>query len=219
MKMKKYKLIIFDMDGTLADTSVGIIQCHKYTNVKMGRPEPTDKELENIIGGPLLKTYKTRFGFGDNEAVEAVRIYREHYAEYGVKNVLPYSGMNETLSELKKNGYMLAVATLKAERFAKQILEILNISKYFDIVHGVDENDKLSKADLIRLCINETGINYSESVLVGDSINDEQGAKNAGVDFIAVTYGFGFKENVDVPDDAVFSVSSPKELSDKLCKL
>lgn len=214
--MEKYKLIIFDMDGTLVDTSEGILACHKYANVKMGRPEPTDQELSGIIGGPLLKTYKSRFLFSDEEAVEAVRIYREHYAVYGIKGVKLYEGMKNTLSKLKKSGYKLAVATLKAERFAKTILSDLGINLYFDVVRGVDENDRLSKTDLIELCIKESGVKKIESVLVGDSINDEEGAEIAGIDFIAATYGFGFSENDICSCKCKFYISSPYQLVDKM---
>lgn len=210
--MTKYKLVIFDMDGTLADTSAGILQCHKYANVQMGRPEPTDKELEGIIGGPLLKTYLTRFAFSEADAAEAVRIYRDHYATHGITNISEYEGMKETLIALKSNGYKLAVATLKAERFAKVILEKLAVSEYFDVVHGVDENDKRTKSDLVNLCIKETGVSKQESVLVGDSENDEFGAKESGIDFVAVSYGFGYTRDDVKPVDAVALIHSPKEL-------
>ena len=63
---------IFDMDGTLADTSLGIINCHKFANVQMGRPEPTNEELDGIIGGPLLKTYINRFSFSENLSMSSI---------------------------------------------------------------------------------------------------------------------------------------------------
>ena len=216
--MNHYKLIIFDMDGTLVDTSAGILQCHKYALVQMGRPEPTDKELEGIIGGPLLNTYLSRFGFSQDNAVEAVKIYRKHYAEYGIKNVQLYPGMKEALQELKRAGFKLAVATLKAEVFAKRILEQLEIEQLFDVIHGVDKNDALSKADLIELCMSDLNVEKNESVIIGDSVHDERGALEAGIDFVAVSYGFGYTEKEAEQCRAVFSVSSPVELEEKITR-
>lgn len=61
--MRNYELIIFDLDGTLADTSEGIYNAHKYANVQMGREEPSEAEMQDIIGAPLLDTYIGRFGY------------------------------------------------------------------------------------------------------------------------------------------------------------
>lgn len=196
--MKKYKLLIFDLDGTLADTSAGIYNCHIYTNTAMGRKAPSVETLEGIIGGPLPGTYINRFGFSENEAVKAVRIYREHYAVEGIKGTASYPKVCETLQQLKQRGYLLAVATLKAEYLAKDMLEKLGMACCFDLIHGVDNNDRLTKSDLIRKCINELNCNRAECVLIGDSDNDALGAESENIDFIGCTYGFGFKSESEI---------------------
>ena len=76
----KYKLIIFDFDGTIADTSLGIIDSHKYTLAAMGKSIPQDEMLRKVIGGNLLKTYIETFGFQEDDARKAVGIYRKRYA-------------------------------------------------------------------------------------------------------------------------------------------
>ena len=211
--MKKYRLIIFDLDGTLADTSQGILECHKFTNTAMGRPEPTDKELEGIIGGPLLETYRTRFGFPDEEARRAVEIYRRRYAEKGIYGAKAYNGMRDTLTELKNRGLRLAVATLKADTLAKQLLRDLDMADSFDVIHGVDPSDTVTKSDLIEFCINDTGIRKDEAVLVGDSIHDYKGAEKSGVDFIAALYGFDFKTANDlIGINHAAAINRPDEL-------
>lgn len=189
----KYQLIVFDLDGTLADTSEGILNAHRHANTQMGRKSLSDEELDGVIGGPLLDNYKTRFGFNETDAVKAVSIYRDWYSKHGVYQAKLYDGMKETLTFLKQNGYKLAVATLKAESFAKQLLQDMGVANLFDIIYGVDKNDSRTKADLIKLCMSYTNCTAEGTVMIGDSIHDLQGAQECGVDFIGVSYGFGFK--------------------------
>lgn len=190
--MKRYKLILFDLDGTLADTSQGIIECHRYTNEVMGKPISDLKTLRSAIGGPLLHTYQTRFGYHAADAKRAVEIYREHYAEVGEQGSILYPGINACLDELNGHGYLLAVATLKEQRLARSILTALGIASYFNLIHGMDPHDTLTKKDLVELCMHELSVPAEYCILVGDSVHDAVGAEKAGIDFLGVTYGFGF---------------------------
>ena len=176
--MKKFKLIIFDLDGTIADTSRGIINCHKHANAMMGNKIEDEKMLASVIGGPLLNTYRTKFGYSEADARLAVDIYRERYATEGFKEAILYPEMEKTLTALKKKGYRLAVATLKAEKFAIPMLKELGVGDLFDVIHGVDDKDTHTKSSLIDLCIKELECTKEESVLVGDSIHDARGAMN-----------------------------------------
>lgn len=211
--MNSIKLFVFDLDGTLADTSPGIYECHRYANLKMRGKAPSDDELRGIIGGPLLRTYTDRFGYSEQQARQAVRIYREHYACEGIKGAVLYPGIADALCELKRRGYLTAVATLKAEGLARSILARLGLDQYFDIIHGMNESDSLSKADLVRKCLNELQCTPQQTVLVGDSEHDAKGAAEAGVGFIGCTYGFGFS---DKQEAAVYSpmlvIDRPNEL-------
>ena len=209
-----HKLIIFDLDGTLADTSIGILNCHRFANNEMGR-QVTDDDLRGIIGGPLLQNYREHFGYSDNDAINAIAIYRKRYAEIGFKEALLYDGVKDTLSELKTRGYKLAVATLKAERFALPMLEQLGIAEFFDLIHGVDDNDTRTKASLIDMCITELSETKESSVLVGDSHHDAIGANTANIDFVAALYGFDFKTKEEVDKyHNIATISAPKELLD-----
>jgi phosphoglycolate phosphatase len=215
--MKKFKLIIFDLDGTIADTSRGIINCHKHANAMMGNKIEDEKMLASVIGGPLLNTYRTKFGYSEADARLAVDIYRERYATEGFKEAVLYPEMEKTLIALKEKGYRLAVATLKAEKFAIPMLIELGVGDLFDVIHGVDDKDTHTKSSMIDLCIKELKCTKEESVLVGDSIHDARGAMESGIDFIAATYGFGFKtENELDSAHACALIHSPAELNDIL---
>lgn len=189
------QLVVFDMDGTLADTSPGILNSHRYAHKVMGRPEPSDEELDGVIGGPLLQNYKMRFGFSEKDARKAVAAYRGYYAQNGIHEAQLYPGMRKTLEILKVRGAKLGVATLKAERFVKVMLQEMGVEDLFDMICGMDEQDTRTKAELVMMCMKAVGISAEQTVLVGDSIHDLNGAKESGVAFLGVTYGFGFKPN------------------------
>lgn len=210
----KYRLVIFDMDGTLADTSPGIIRCHQYAHRMMGRSEPDKETLRSIIGGPLLETYRTVFGFSEEDARRAMMFYRQRYAEKGIYEAELYPGMKEVLHTLKEQGLMLGIATLKAEPFAKTIVRHLGIAGCFDAVLGIDEQDQRSKAELIRLCMTALSAVREETVLIGDSIHDWKGAQEAQVDFIGVTYGFGLQKGAS--PEGIILCHSPAELPQTL---
>lgn len=210
----KYKLIIFDFDGTIADTSEGILDSHRYTLAAMGSSIPSKNILRSIIGGALLETYKKRFGLTENQARRAVNIYRERYAEIGIHKACLYPGVKEMISELKSQGYKIGVATLKAERFATCMLDEMGIIDYFDVICGMDDSDEHTKASLVRKCCASSGVDEHETVLVGDSDSDINGSIEAQVDFIGVTYGFGFKPNFNYD---FCTVDHVQELINYLC--
>jgi len=210
-----YKLIIFDFDGTIADTSEGILDAHRYTLNQFGQHDWTNDDLVKLIGGNLLNTYSNDLGFGIATAREAVHVYRKRYAEVGIKKAKLYTDFAEMLNCLKKNNCKIGIATLKSDAFVKKMISNLNISQYFDSVFGMDEDDRFSKADLITKCVNDALCKKADTLFVGDSNGDYIGAKEACVDFVGVTYGFGFKEDETYDFD---TINTPIELVTKLSR-
>ena len=204
------KLIVFDLDGTIADTSGGILDAHKYTLSTMGRQVPTDRELYKLIGGNLLEIYINCFGFTDDGAREAVKIYRERYAVKGIHMASLYTGVADMLKELRKRGYLVGMATLKAEKFANIILSENSILKYFNAVCGMDLDDSLNKAELVRRCVYLCNSTEEKTILIGDSESDRKGAERADVRFLGVTYGYGFGEGINYEFETVNSVNELK---------
>ena len=111
-----------------------------------------------------------------------------------------YEGMSQLLSQLKQRGYKLAVATLKYEETAQRMLTYLNVAQYFDVICGALADVKLSKSQLLGKCMSFSGSDEASSLLVGDSSYDALGAKEAGIDFLGVTYGFGFTNQQEVDE-------------------
>ena len=106
--------------------------------------------------------------------------------------------MKETLSELKKMGVMMGVATYKREDYAIKLLLHFGIERFCSVMHGADAEGRLTKADIVELCIREMGADKKETLLVGDTAQDAKGAYDAGIGFIAVTWGFGYQTASDV---------------------
>lgn len=200
-----YNLVIFDMDGTIANTSLGILNSHRYAHKFMGRPIPSDEILKSVIGGPLLQTYTDRFGFSLNEAKRAVSAYRDYYSRRGLNETVLYPGIEQTLETLFNNGIHIAMATLKAESFAKTMLKNMGIFEYFDVVYGMNDQDTRTKSQLINMCIDSIGCKKENSLMVGDSIHDFLGSEASCVPFLAVTYGFGFRPEDILPFPCVNS--------------
>jgi len=186
------KLLIFDMDGTIADTSEGIYESYKHVAKVMNRPLPDDETLSGVIGGSLPFNLKNIYKLNDDEVEKAVRIYREFYADEGFRKSKLYDGFKESIVALNEKGYKLAVATLKAEIFAVKLLEMWGISDYFTCIFGVDEKDTISKEDMIEKCIKTTNIPRMNTFMIGDSPKDKDAADKCKINFLAVTYGFQY---------------------------
>lgn len=111
-----------------------------------------------------------------------------------------YDGIMELLRDLRLNGIHTAVATLKAQETAEKILREFNLETLFDIVIGTDLNQPMKKSGMLCECMDRFSCKKIEAVLIGDSIYDEKSAGEAGIDFIAVTYGFGFRPELKVEE-------------------
>lgn len=190
----KYNYVIFDLDGTLLDTSEGIMNGVSYTANVLQIPELTIDQKKSFIGPPLVNSFIREFNLNENEAKKAVGIYRERYRIKGLYEAKQYTNIKSILKSLTDKGYKTAVATLKRDDLANEIIRHFNLSQYFDLIKGIDEHDTYSKADIILMCLKEIKENdLSKVVLIGDSSYDAEGAAEVGIDFIAVTYGFGYK--------------------------
>lgn len=203
--MKRFKAVLFDLDGTLLDTSEGIISTLRQTVEHLHFRELTDAELRGFIGPPLPTHISEVFGFDEEGTVDAVRYFRKIYSGGEVYRARVYDGIPEVIDELKKKGIKVAAATYKKEDIAISLLHRKGLT--FDVIHGADTEGRLTKADIIRMTIDELGVTPQETVMVGDSENDAVGAAAAGTAFIGVTYGFGFESDDDVTAPGTIGVA------------
>lgn len=192
--MAKYDLVIFDVDGTLLDTTEGVIAAVKYTIDKFGfRPLPEQKLLK-FIGPPIQNSFADAYGLSGDILQEIATVFRNRYSKHDLFGAVPYYGIFELMQTLKDGGIMSAVATYKREDYALTLLRHFGFDRFTDIIYGGDHENRLKKSDIIQKCISASGIaDKNRIVMVGDTENDAVGAEKIGVDFLAVTYGFGFK--------------------------
>ena len=196
---RKYQYILFDLDGTLTDSGMGIVNSVAYSLQKKGIDVEDKEELLKFVGPPLIESYRRYYGYSMEEAVEMVDIYREYYETKGLYENSVYEGMEEVLKVLKERGKVLIIATSKPEEYARQIVEHYGLSKYFIYVAGSNMDEtRTKKAEVIAYALESCNIqNMNEVVMIGDRKHDVLGAKAMGVDSIGVLYGYGSREELE----------------------
>ena len=110
-----YKVILFDLDGTLTESGEGITKSVQYALERIGKPEPDLEKLKVFIGPPLMEMFMQYAQIDEATAKQAVEIYRERYSVTGIFENAVYPGIEDMLAQLEKKGYILAVASSKPE--------------------------------------------------------------------------------------------------------
>ena len=189
--------ILFDLDGTLTDPGMGITNSVMHALTHFGITVTNRSDLYRFIGPPLMDSFMEYYGLTEEQAVEAVRVYREYFADKGWAENTVYSGIESLLADLVAAGKMLLVATSKPQIFAERILVHFGLDKYFTHICGValQAPRGYSKADVIRDALDRAGVSdLTTAVMVGDRHHDIDGAKVVGMDSIGVLYGYGDRE-------------------------
>lgn len=204
--------IFFDLDGTLTDPALGITNCIMYALSEMGKEIPPRESLYKFIGPPLLDAFQEYLGMTEDEAREAIRLYRVRFSTVGLFENTPYEGIAAALHEIKASGKKLCLATSKPEEFAVRILEHFDLAKYFDKACGASMNENRSTKDaVIKYAIEETGCKAEEVLMIGDRHHDIVGAAVHGIDAMGVLWGYGSREEFE-ESGAKYIVSSIPEM-------
>ena len=212
-RIEMYKLIVFDLDGTLMDTSAGVKYSMHQTLTELGEQNISEELISKFIGPPIMDSFQTFLGYSREKALQGTEIFKKCYQEKGVMMAMVYPSLEDVLLTLTNAGKTLAVATNKTHDNAIKILQIFHIDKYFSHIQGNIPGDKCSKSEIINRFINECQVRKEETVLVGDARQDEEAARNAGIDFVAVTYGFDFSQETSTRDiECVKLCNNPNEI-------
>jgi len=210
----KYDIVVFDLDGTLLDTTEGVIAAVKYTIKEMNFKMLDNEMLSTFIGPPIQNSFAKAYGLEGEILQEIATIFRQRYKNFELLKAVPYDGIFELLERLKRRKIIVAVATYKREDYAITLLNHFGFTNYTDIIHGADHGNRLKKEDIIMQCIQEAGVKDNNRVLmVGDTIYDAEGAEKIKLDFLGVLYGFGFKGNGDLSSITnIGAVKNPLEI-------
>ena len=198
--MSKYKYVFFDLDGTLTQSEFGIIESAQKALEKMGVIDEDYENLKKFIGPPLYVSFHERYGMNEEQCLEAIRLYREHYEKEGIFKAPLYDGVKEMLEDLKNGGCTLMMVTSKPKVLAEVVAENNGIRDSFEAIVGPSKEDRNpSKTRLIREAmdsLNLTDDDRAEIVMVGDRFYDIEAAVEVGVDSIEVLYGYGSEEEL-----------------------
>lgn len=187
------KAILFDLDGTLIDSSEGITKSTQYALAHYGIIENDLSKFYKFIGPPLVASFKKYYDFPEEQAVEAVAVYRERYNKIGLFECSLYPGVRECIEKLKAQGYLISMASSKPEVSCCRILEHFGILELFDDVVGATFDGRIDTKEEV---LNEVMRRWSdvpkdEMCLIGDTMFDVEGANQVGIRTVAVNFGFG----------------------------
>jgi len=204
--------IIFDLDGTLANTLPDITAAVKYAMNVVGCPIQSDDEVKACIGGGAKNLIKRTLGEEHKQLFdEALAVFADYYSKHVVDETRLYPDVISVLDHYYGKKH-IALATFKARQGTMEILEHFDIRRYFDVVVTVDDVEKPKPdPECLMKVLSVLRAAPGEAVYVGDTITDIKTGKNAGVITCAVTYGFGTTEEVlsQKPD---FTISSLKQI-------
>ena len=193
-----YKYLLFDLDGTLTDPGLGITNSVMYALRKFNINVYDRSVLYKFIGPPLRDSFKSFYGFSDEQSELAVQYYREYFKQQGIYENKVYDGIPDLLKQLKEKNKTLIVATSKPESFAIDILQHFELYGYFDFIAGATfDESRNKKADIIRYALENCHISeHSSTIMIGDRKHDVIGAKENGLDSLGVLFGYGSYEEL-----------------------
>ena len=193
--MLTYPTVLIDLDGTLVDSAPGIVSTIAFTLKEMGKEVPPMKDLVRWVGPPLPESFRTRGHMADDEADEAVRVYRARYLDVGVYDAKLFEGVAGLLMGLKNAGAHLAIATSKPTTPATIMLEHFTLSDFFDVIAcAADDETRGKKEEVVEDALaglNARGVDTTSAIMIGDRIHDVEGAAVHGLDTIMVRWGYG----------------------------
>jgi len=213
--MLKYKTLILDFDGTLADTKESIVQTMKFVGDTLNIKDFDEKLIKSLIGLPLRTTLEKVFLLDEKLVEEATLVYREHYNEIVIDTISLFDDVKTTLFDLHRSGMNLTIASSKGKEALLKILKKQEIYHLFSFVAG--EEDAIHKKpspDIVHLIMDTNNYRPEDCLVVGDTIFDIEMGQKAYVDTCGVTYGNNTKEELkkQSPNYLIDSFESLKEI-------
>ncbi len=188
----KYKYIVFDMDGTVLNTLEDLKDALNYALDKFSFPERTLDEVRSFVGNgnPKLIERGVPDGTSDEEKKEVYDLFTFYYKQHCMDKTKSYDGINELLSKLKKIGVYTCVVSNKDDYAVKELAQIYFPNGFDYSVGRLDGVEKKPAPDMVNKALSYFGAKKEEAVYIGDSDVDFMTAKNSGLKFIGVSWGF-----------------------------
>ena len=196
------KYVLFDLDGTLSDSAPGILAALRHAFEVTGFPPMSPETEREILGPPFYESLPPILG-GSERLGDVIAAYRAHYGNTenggGMFNTVSYPGVPDLLAELHAAGRVMAVATSKPEAYARPIVEHLGMGPYFETIGGDALDGSLgTKALVIGVVLDRLGNpDPADVIMVGDRSHDVLGAREHGIDAVAITWGYATPGEID----------------------
>ena len=182
--MNAINCLVFDLDGTLIDSSAGVVDAVNYSLRMMDRPEQPPDRIKRYIGFPLEQMYPD---FTDAPVDQLYHYFQKRAAETVVSSTVPLDGVAEALEVLNKQGFRMAIASTKIRRHVEGIVTKLGWSHLFEALVGGDDVAEVKPApDAFRVALERLAAASDQTLVVGDTINDIQAARAVPMRVIAV---------------------------------
>ncbi len=210
---KRFETVIFDFDGTIADTFRGVKFCFLEALHAFGYDEPDEEKIHSYLGPPLFNSFML-YCNDEETARQMVAKYREVYRAGAMLQCDLYEGIADVFAKLSAAGIKLAIASSKPGEFVKRLLSHFGFEDSFAFVSApVIGKPEPSKYDLITAAVSALGADHSTTAMVGDRKFDIEGAKKAGVFAVGVSYGFGTLDELE-SHGADFICHTPEQISE-----
>jgi len=183
------KYLIFDFDGTIADTETGIVSTVQATLAALGLPPADPAVIKASIGLPLKGSLRAS-GIPEYLLEDGDRAYHELFYKVALSNIVLFPDMKETLEGLCKDGYLLATATSRGKESLTRLLESLGIDACFSVLGTVESTPRPKPApDTVLYVLERFGAEPGEAMVIGDTSFDIEMGRRAGCRTCGVTYG------------------------------
>ena len=195
--VKPIRYLLFDFDGTLADTADGIVATASETLRRMGVPDVTPEAIRATIGLPLGAALRIAGNLPEDQEAEAVAIYRTLFAQLELDRIRIYPGVAETLAWLAEKGLTMAIATSRGPNSLENILSRWGIGKYFPVrATSADGFPSKPAPDMVLALLERLHAPAEETLVIGDTTFDIGMGNSAGCRTCAVSYGNHARERL-----------------------
>lgn len=193
----RYKLLIFDWDGTLIDSVGLIVRSLQDAAEKTGFDLPTDKQARSVIGLNLELAMCTLYPqASERDISRLILAYQAHYNLEPLDREALFDGVPEMLDELKSVGYKLAVATGKSRQGLDHAFDSTGARSWFHATRAAGETASKPNPLMLHQILAELAINPDEALMIGDSVHDMQMARNAQIETVGVFCGADLEEDL-----------------------
>lgn len=195
-----YSITLFDLDGTLIESGAGIFAATYAVIEAFKIPLPSEREMRKLVGPTLSVGFSEILGIRTEDIPQALETYRRAYRENGYSELVhAFPGAKEMLQTIKASGTKIGIVTSRVESTAKEHLEHYGLLSEVDYIRGATPSSWGSKRELLQAAIEDLGLNEQtlrDCVMIGDRFYDIEGANSVNMDSIAVTYGYGEREEL-----------------------